>query len=60
MGGYMVCGCCVPAAKAANGGPVQQELARQMDGAMLAIGALADTLKAKVSLSVQLLSCPAA
>lgn len=36
------------AVKAANGGRVPEPLARQMDGALLAIGALADTLKAKV------------
>lgn len=40
--------CLAPAAKAANGGHVPEPLARQMDGALLAIGALADTLKAKV------------
>lgn len=43
------CFCAASAAKAANGGRVAEPLARQMDGALLAIGALADTLKAKVS-----------
>lgn len=36
-------------AAAAGGPPVSMELARQMDGAMLAIGSLSSTLKARVS-----------
>lgn len=35
-------------AAAAGGQPVPVELARQMDGAMLAIGSLSGTLKSKV------------
>jgi hypothetical protein len=36
-------------AAAAGGPPVSMELARQMDGAMLAIGSLSGTLKTRVS-----------
>ena len=34
-------------AAAAGGGPVPQQIARRMDGAMLAVGALSDILKQK-------------
>lgn len=37
-------------AAAAGGGPVPQQIARRMDGAMLAVGALSDILKHKVCL----------
>ena len=35
-------------AAAAGGGPVERDLARRMDGALLSVGALSDILKSKV------------